>query len=71
MRANYNNYSSLPAAQQCIIDKAAKAAGLDWGGDFRRKKDWPHFYDDLPLKKGMNRKQAIKCAGQQYNNMKK
>ncbi|MDR0323327.1 MAG: M15 family metallopeptidase [Treponema sp.] len=48
-----------------IVREAAEKAGLRWGGDFR-KYDPPHFYADPPIE----RKQAIKCAEEQYNKIK-
>ncbi|HKU64418.1 MAG TPA: M15 family metallopeptidase [Rhizomicrobium sp.] len=40
-----SNWSKLGTDAQNKVLEAAKAAGLDWGGRFRRP-DRPHFYSD-------------------------
>ena len=66
---NYSSLSDIPDGltgdqQRQIIRDAATAAGLSWGGDFRRP-DLPHFFNDP----GGNRRQLINNAQTRYNEL--
>ncbi len=61
------NFKSRPKAEQRKILDAARDAGLDWGGNFSRKPDWPHFYIDP----GFSRKEKIDQAYQEYNQLRR
>ena len=60
------NFRSRSEEDQRKILKAARDAGLSWGGDFK-KPDWPHFYTDP----GFSRTEKINNSYQEFNQLRR